>query len=311
LCPSPFADYAKRWLANRRVKGQPLAERTRAGYTDLLDRLILPIFGHQLVHLITRESVDAWYERTAKGAPTYRARGYGLLRTILNSAVDDGYFSINPAKIRGAGYAPRRHQVEPATLEELRQITEAMPPRYRLLVQLAAWCSLRFGELTELRRGDIDTKAGVIRVRRAVVHVDGHFVVKKPKSEAGVRDVNIPPHLLPEVREHLLMYTAPGSDGLLFGTPSDPEVHLRQSTLTWIYYPARDAAGRPDLRFHDLRHTGAVLAAQTGATLAELMNRLGHSTPQMAMRYQHAAADRDAIIAQRLSAMFELAEQAR
>jgi integrase len=67
------------------------------------------------------------------------------------------------------------------------------------------------------------------------------------------------------------------------------------------YYSARVAAGRPDLRFHDLRHTGAVLAATTGATVAELMARLGHSTAGAAMRYQHAAQDRDRIIAQRLS----------
>lgn len=46
-----------------------------------------------------------------------------------------------------------------------------------------------------------------------------------------------------------------------------------------------------------------MLAAQTGATLAELTGRLGHSTPGAAMRYQHAAADRDAEIAKRLSAL--------
>ena len=100
-------------------------------------------------------------------------------------------------------------------------------------------------------------------------------MVKEPKSEAGIRDVNIPPHLLPMVREHLLDHTAPGPDGLLFPSKNDPTQHLRQSRLTRVYYPARKAAGRPDLRFHDLRHTGAVLAAQTGATLAELMGRLG------------------------------------
>ena len=61
------------------------------------------------------------------------------------------------------------------------------------------------------------------------------------------------------------------------------------------------AAGRPDLRFHDLRHTGATLAAATGATMAELMRRLGHSTPGAAMRYQHAADDRDRAIAEALS----------
>ena len=48
------------------------------------------------------------------------------------------------------------------------------------------------------------------------------------------------------------------------------------------FHAARDAAGRPDLRFHDLRHTGATLAAAAGATVAELMARIGHTTPAMA-----------------------------
>ena len=80
---------------------------------------------------------------------------------------------------------------------------------------------------------------------------------------------------------------------------------MRPATLTKVYYPAREKAGRPDLRFHDLRHTGAVLAAATGATLSELMTRLGHSTPGAALRYQHTAKGRDAEIARALS---ELAE---
>jgi integrase len=277
-----FRDYAEAWLANRKVKGRPLAMRTHEGYRGLLDKHILPTFGNKPVHTISREAVDNWYDHTAKDTPTYRARAYSLLRSILASAVDDGYLLVNPARIRGAGQTSRRHQIRPATLDELKALTEAMPPRYRLLVQLAAWCALRFGELTELRRSDVDTKAGVIRVRRAVVLVNGRFLVKDPKSEARVRDVNIPPLLLPMVREHLLTHTAPGQDGLLFPSRNDPAEHLRQSALTRVFYPARKAAGRPDLRFHDLRHTGAVLAAQTGATLAELMSRLGHSTSQAA-----------------------------
>lgn len=78
---------------------------------------------------------------------------------------------------------------------------------------------------------------------------------------------------------------------------------MRPSTLYRVFSPSRDAAGRPDLRFHNLRHTGAVLAAQSGATLAELMGRLGHSTPGAALRYQHAAEGRDMELARRLSAM--------
>ncbi len=300
-----FSDYSAKWLKHRKVKGRPLADRTRSTYRDILDRFLLPTFGKRAVHTITREQVEAWYDYTAQGLPTTRARSYALLRTILGSAVADGYLPTNPAQIRGAGSVERQHPVRPATLDELQALTDAMPARYRLLVQLSAWCALRFGEVTELRRSDVDTAEGVLRIRRAVVLVDGQFVVKSPKSSAGVRDVAIPPHLLPMVREHLLAHTAPGPNGLLFPSRNVPDEHLRQSSLARVFYPAREAAGRPDLRFHDLRHTGAVLAAQTGATLAELMDRLGHSTSQAALRYQHAAAGRDALIAARLSAMAE------
>jgi len=314
-----FEDYAKAWVRGRKVKGQPIADRTRENYNDLLERVILPEFGRKPLHLIDRGEIERWYDgfekrleklaassdrkRTRTSADTYRARAYSLLRTILKSALEDGHIIENPARIRGAGSVDRQHEVIPATLEELVTLTRAMPERYRLLVQLAAFCALRYGELTELRRGDVDTKAGIIHVARAVVMANGKFVVKTPKTRAGIRRVAIPPHLMPMVRDHLMRFTAPGGDGLLFPSAGDATRHLRQSAMARVYYPARDAAGRPDLRFHDLRHTGAVLAAQTGATLAELMARLGHSTPAAAMRYQHAAQDRDAVIASRLSEM--------
>ena len=168
------------------------------------------------------------------------------------------------------------------------------------LILLAAWAGLRFGELTELRGKHIDTKRGVIKLRRAVVWVNSSPVVTTPKSAAGSRDIAIPPHLLPAVPEHLLRHGV-GRDGLLFPAARNPSGHMRPATLTKVYYPARTAAGRPDLRFHDLRHTGAVLAASTGATLSELMTRLGHSTAGAALRYQHTAKGRDAEIAAALS----------
>src|SRR5690606_35723472 len=90
-----------------------------------------------------------------------------------------------------------------------------------------------------------------------------------------------------------------GTDGLLF--PDREGGQMAHSSMMWHFHKAREAAGRPDLTFHGLRHTGAVLAAQSGATLKELMARLGHSTPAMAIRYQHVAQGRDAQIAARLS----------
>ena len=223
-----------------------------------------------------------------------------MLRTILGQAVRDELIRSNPCHIRGGGNAKRVKKIKPATLAELEAVVGAMPKCYRVMVLLASWCGLRLGELAELRRGDVNTKSGTIHVRRGVVRADGKTLVKKPKSDAGVRDVAIPPTYSPS-SANTCAHAEAGKDGLLF--PARGGGHLAPSSLYRVFYRARAAAGRPDLRFHDLRHTGAVLAAQTGATLAELMGRLGHSTPGAARRYQHAAQGRDMEIAKALSAL--------
>jgi integrase len=107
---------------------------------------------------------------------------------------------------------------------------------------------------------------------------------------------------MPLVKDHLSEHAAIGRDGLLFPAHHNGE-QLSASSMRKVFIRARKLAGRPDLRFHDLRHTGAVLAASTGATLAELMARLGHSTPGAALRYQHASQDRDRVIADALSGL--------
>lgn len=286
-----FAEYADDWMLVR-----DLRPRTRAHYRMLLDDFILPTLGDLAIKDISPGLVRSWYATAAEGRPTIRAHAYGVLRTILGTAVGDEIITANPCHIRGAGATKRVVTIKPASLPDLEKLVTEMPEKYRVMVLLAAWCALRFGELTELRRKDLDLKTGVIHVRRGVAWVDSKPIVGKPKSDAGVRDVAIPPHLLPAVKDHLRDHA-----GIELLFPSPQGIQLTTSTLYASWWPARKKAGRPDLRFHDLRHTGAVLAASTGATLAELMGRLGHSTPGAAMRYQHAARGRDAEIAKALS----------
>jgi len=301
--PLTFGEYAERWLTNR-----PLKPRTRSHYRWLLDSKILPTFESVALKAVTPDLVGDWHSGLGGANPTARAHAYGLIRSILGDAVQNRLIDFNPCHIRGAGNSRRAHKVRPATLEELEALVAALPSdRYKLMTLLAAWCALRFGELTELRRKDIDTKNGVIRIRRAVARVNGRPVIGTPKSDAGSRDVNIPPHLLPALKAYLADNITGGRDGLLFPA-ADGVSHMAPSTLYRVFYAAREAAGRPDLRFHDLRHTGAVLAASTGATLAELMGRLGHSTPGAALKYQHAAQGRDAEIAAALSALVKPAD---
>jgi integrase len=299
-----LASYAGPWLADR-----PLKPRTREHYQALLDKQILPSLGDKPLKALTPVTIRSWHAELGTKTPTLRAHAYALLRTILATALHDGLIAANPCHIRGAGNSKRVHKIKPLTLPELETLVAHMPERYRLLVLLAAWCGLRFGELVELRRSDIDLKNGRIKIRRAVVRANGEVIIGTPKSDAGTRDVAIPPHLLGAVESHIADHAEVGRNGLLFqatggGHLSPSSLYGRAPTRTrvgWGFYGARAAAGRPDLRWHDLRHTGAVWAAATGATLAELMARLGHSTQGAALRYQHAAHDRDAEIARRLS----------
>lgn len=299
-----FSAYASGWLAGRQVAGRPIKTRTREHYQAILDDYLLETFGNRQLAAITPKDVRAWYADTLTNRPTMRSHAYSLLRTIMGSAVSDELVEANPCRIVGAGRAKRVHKIRPASVEELAVLTGQMPDRLQLMVTLASWCALRFGETVELRRADIDLHDEVIRIRRAAVRTQGgRYAVTTPKSEAGERDVAIPPHIVPQIESHLAKFVGHKQDSLIF--PADHGGHLQPSTLYRHWYKARDEAKRPDLRWHDLRHSGAVLAAATGASLAELMARLGHSTPQAAMRYQHAAKGRDREIAKLLSKIAE------
>lgn len=302
VAPLTLRQYVETWLAERE-----LAQRTRDDYRLVLDNHVLPDLGDMLLTGISPADVRTWYAKLARGdgddvrdRPAVRARAYGLLRSIMRTAADDDLIDSSPCRVRGAGRSKPAVEIRLIEPDELVKLVQAIPERFRLMVLLAAWCALRFGELAELRRSDVDLKAGVVKVRRAMSRTRGGATVRPPKSEAGRRDVAIPPHLLPAVKQHLSDYVT-GRTGLLFPAESGPDRPLPAGSMLVWFKKARRAAGRPDVRFHDLRHFGGTMAARTGATLKELMARLGHSSPQAAMRYQHAAAERDKAIAAALS----------
>jgi integrase len=165
-------------------------------------------------------------------------------------------------------------------------------------VVLAAWCGLRRGEVLGLIRADLDLDRGLVTVRRTRTELlsspdrfDG-----PPKTDAGYRTVAIPPHVIPLLVEHLECYAGP--ERVFVGRSGEP---MRGDALRLAFQRARVEAGVPQLRFHDLRHTGQTLAAEAGASLADLMRRLGHSSMVAAKRYLHATDSRDRQIADALS----------
>lgn len=110
-----------------------------------------------------------------------------------------------------------------------------------------------------------------------------------------MRTVALPREVFDVLTDHLDRFGGPEPTAWVFtGDKGGP---LREGVWQHEWTRARNAVGLPDLHFHDLRHVAATLAAETGAGVKEIMYRIGHSSPQAALRYQHASQRRDRSIA--------------
>jgi integrase len=151
-----------------------------------------------------------------------------------------------------------------------------------------------------------------LRVVKATAEMeDGTQVDDDPKSEAGKRTTSLPAALRIDIEAHLSSFAQPGPSGRLFIGPDGGIPRRRNFNRVWK--TALKTAGIPDtlgLHLHDLRHTGSTWSAQSGATLKEVMARIGHSSTRAAMIYQHATKDRDQAIAAALDALIDAGREA-
>lgn len=290
------ADYATTQLASRE-----LAPRTREEYDRYLERFVTEdVLGKMPIRSVSPADVTTWLAvvRGATGK-VMAARVYALVSSIFKAAVDEDVIPASPFRVKRASQAKRQRPQTSATAAEVAAVLAHLPEEYRAMVLVAAWGGLRSGELRNLRRQDVDLKAGTVRAREQVQNLRKRGkVVRDLKSDAAHRTIHLPTHVVEVMRQQVKKRAQAGDwrrDGLVF--PSRRGTHISQAVLWRVWDRARKAIDRPDLRFHDLRHTAAMLAADTGATVPELMARLGHNTPQAAMKYLHAASGADLRIA--------------
>ncbi|MFF3667561.1 tyrosine-type recombinase/integrase [Microtetraspora malaysiensis] len=150
------------------------------------------------------------------------------------------------------------------------------------------------------RRGapSLDLNAGTVTVRQQHVELDtGELLVGPPKSRAGVRTVAIPSAIIPALRDHLDDFTDPEDDALIFTGARGGTLRRSNFRRAADWTNNTKKIGFPGLHFHDLRHTGNTIAASSGATLRDLMERMGHDSVRAAMIYQHRTAEADRKIA--------------
>ena len=289
------ADYGKRWIAERKLR-----PRTREGYESKLRLHITPTaVGRTPIAALTPQAVRSWYSGLGDEHRTRNAHAYAMLHAVCATAVGDGLLATNPCQIIGAmNTATKRQSIVPS-IPQLAALAAAVPERFKALILLKAWCGLRWGEVTELRRKDIDNDAEVVYISRGATHRNGKCHIDTTKQKKA-HAVVIPPHIRADLKHHLDVHVAKGQEALLF-PPARDGCHLNDRVFRDYLDPALGRAGiKGGMRVHDLKHFAGTQTARV-ATLAETMSRLGHSTVKASLIYQSVVSGGDAEIAAALS----------
>lgn len=293
-------DYADAWITQR----PGLRPRTVDLYRWLLAKHIDPYLGRFPIGKLTTEIIREWRVALLDSgvSESMTAKAYRLLRAVLMTAADDRLIPRSPCRIRGAGdEKPAERPI--LTIDQVLQLADEMRDRrFRALVLLATFASLRWGEAIALRRADIDADRCIVRVRAAYVERStGPLTLGPPKSRAGRRTIRYPTAIAGDIRHHLDTYTGPDPHDLVFSGAKGRPLRRSNFRRSVGWREAAQSVGVGGLHFHDLRHTGNTLAAQTGASLADLMARMGHDSPRAAMIYQHDTDEASQAIADALT----------
>ncbi len=287
-----FGVFAARWLEQR-----DLRPRTRDTYASQLAHILAEFEAVELGK-ITPADTRAWHGRLTKTDlhSNTAAKVYRLFRTMMGTAVDDGLIRTNPVHIKGA--AVERSIERPALdWDDVQRIAEAIHPKFSALVWVGATSGLRFGELTGLTRRHVDLNERTLRVEQALAFIRGKGpTLGPPKSAAAHRTVTIPASAADLLAGHIATFVDDTPEALVFTSVKGGPLLNRYFSPYWKR--ALDGAGLDSgTRFHDLRHLAGTSAATAGASLREIMARMGHASSDASLRYLAASQRRDGEIA--------------
>lgn len=272
----------------------------------------LPTLGHRPLSTITpldvRRAVDAL---AAKVAPATVRTNLGVLRAVLNAAVEADMIARSPVRGIKLETAPPCNRPT-LTPEQLEALADAVPGRYRVLVVAAGVVGLRWSELVGLRVRNVSFLARTITVSETISEVGGRHAVAAAKSKSSGRTLSLPPFLVEEMAEHLRRYRpGVGQDDLVFTGPAGGT--LRRSFGARVFNPAVVRAGLPsELTFHGLRHVATSFMVEDGEHPRVIQHRLGHATARLSMElYAHVPEATDRDVATHLDARFRAPDRSR
>ncbi len=209
-----------------------LEASTREGYRYTIDKHLMPFFGAMRTNAILPSHVREWVSDRVTGgvSPATIRHTKIILSAIFTTALNDAVVQLHPCRGVKTPPVPRK-EFRIVTPEQFDAIYAALPDEQsRLLVEVAIDSGLRWGELTELRAGDLDSASRILTVSRAVVmlnpkfHPDGkRFLVKPyPKNKLSRRfklSAPVAQRIAALIEEREL-----GPDDLLFTQPAPAAV---------------------------------------------------------------------------------------
>ena len=225
---------------------------------------------------------------------TRQRQAYALLKGIMATAERDGLIGKNPCQIQGAGQVKTTERPL-ISLADFARLVDAHPADLRPVLHAAFGAHLRLGEVVGLERRDLDVKAGTLDVKEQVIYSRTAGEIRTQTKTDSTRTVDLPSYTVDVLQAYLKTVPKALPTAPLFVRADGRTLTRAQVQHAWN--KAREAVGLPQYHFHDIRHSGLTLSAQTGATVRELMHRAGHSTSAASLKYQHVAQERGKEIA--------------
>lgn len=286
------ATVAQMWAAHHARKAARLKPTSISALEGAWDNHVSPRWGDVPVAKVTAADVQAWASDLAKKrSASVTIRCVEVLRGCLDIAVRDGRVYTNtaagitlPRKPRGGKQGEARRYLSHV---EVRRLAEAAGTDRAIIVYVAAYSGLRFGEINGLRVEDYDAGRRRLHVRRSISQQrDGQWVTSTPKTWEQ-RTVPVPnflgdlldDHVKGKAKRRRLFERHSGDTSKPLPYPGTSD---RWAEAVWIV-KALAIAGIEPLRMHDLRHTAASLAVQAGASVKVVQRMLGHRSAAMTL----------------------------
>ena len=278
----PFGDWMEHWYeTHSRPAARPGTRRIYEGYLRLYIR---PGLGHIPLNRLTAKDMQqffVWLKTEGRADQSDGETGladsqlrniHSLCWRALEKAVSGNLIPQNPAS--GCKLPPaRKGEMNLLSREAMQKLLiQAKEEKYYELFLLEFATGLRLGELTVLQWEDLNLTTGELRISKQAVVIGSEVVVTEPKTKAAVRTLLLPPKVLEVFRE----YRKRNVSRWLFPSPKKEDSPLLPSVVRQRLHRLLDHAGCERMRFHDLRHTFATLALESGKDVKTLSAMLGH-----------------------------------